>query len=144
MIEVPAAVLLADQLARHADFLSIGTNDLTQYTLAMDRCHPGLAARLDSLHPSLLRLIALTVDGARRHGKWVGVCGALASDPDAVPVLVGLGVSELSVSPALVPEIKSRVRALSAEQCRQDAQALLQLDSAQAVRAHLRAVGVES
>jgi phosphoenolpyruvate-protein phosphotransferase len=144
MIEVPSAALLADQLAAHADFLSIGTNDLTQYTLAMDRCHPGLAARLDSLHPSLLRLIAMTVDGARKHGKWVGVCGALASDPDAVPVLVGLGVSELSVSPALVPEIKSRVRALSAEQCRRDAQALLQLNSAQAVRAHLRAVGVES
>lgn len=144
MIEVPSAALLADQLARHADFLSIGTNDLTQYTLAMDRCHPGLAARLDGLHPSLLRLIALTVEGARKHGRWVGVCGALASDPDAVPVLVGLGVSELSVSPALVPEIKSCVRALSAEQCRQNAQALLQLDSAPAVRAHLRAVGVES
>ena len=79
MVEVPSAALLADQLAAEADFLSIGTNDLTQYTLAMDRCNASLAASLDALHPALLRLIAQTVAGASRHGKWVGVCGALAS-----------------------------------------------------------------
>lgn len=138
MIEVPSAAVLADQLAEHADFLSIGTNDLTQYTLAMDRCHPGLAPNMDALHPSLLRLIAMTVEGARKHGKWVGVCGALASDPDAVPVLVGLGVTELSVSPKLVPEIKSRVRALDWEQCRRSVLDLLQLSSARAVREHIK------
>lgn len=135
MIEVPSAALLADQLARHVDFFSIGTNDLTQYTLAMDRCHAGLAARLDPMHPSLLRLIALTCEGAAKHGKWVGMCGGMASDPVAVPVLLGLGVTELSVSAPLVPEIKARVRQLSQAQCRAEAQALLQLESAAAVRA---------
>jgi multiphosphoryl transfer protein len=139
MIEVPSAALLADQLAAHADFLSIGTNDLTQYTLAMDRGHPGLAARLDGLHPALLRLIAVTVEGAARHRKWVGVCGALASDVEAVPVLVGLGVSELSVSPGMVPEVKARVRNLDFADCRREAQAMLELTSAAEVRARVRA-----
>jgi phosphoenolpyruvate-protein phosphotransferase len=138
MIEVPSAALLADQLAAHADFLSIGTNDLTQYALAMDRCHPGLAKRLDGLHPAVLRLIALTVQGAARHGKWVGVCGALASDIDAVPLLIGLGVTELSVSPGLVPEVKARVRSLELAQCREEAKAMLELTSATAVRSRVR------
>ncbi|WP_210712557.1 phosphoenolpyruvate--protein phosphotransferase [Pseudomonas sp. MWU349] len=134
MIEVPAAALMAEQLAEHADFLSIGTNDLSQYTLAMDRDHAGLAARVDALHPALLRLIAQTCAGARRHGRWVGVCGALASDPLATPVLIGLGVSELSVSPPQVGEIKDRVRQLDASQCRQLSQPLLNLPGAAAVR----------
>ena len=134
MIEVPAAALMAEQLAEHADFLSIGTNDLSQYTLAMDRDHAGLAARVDALHPALLRLIAHTCAGAAKHGRWVGVCGALASDPLATPVLVGLGVTELSVSPPQVGEIKDRVRHLDAAQCRQLSQELLNLSSAKAVR----------
>ncbi|WP_421527597.1 phosphoenolpyruvate--protein phosphotransferase [Pseudomonas brenneri] len=134
MIEVPAAALMAEQLAKHADFLSIGTNDLSQYTLAMDRDHAGLAARVDALHPALLRLIAQTCAGAAKHGRWVGVCGALASDPLATPVLVGLGVSELSVSPPQIGEIKDRVRHLDAAQCRQLSQGLLDLSSAKAVR----------
>ncbi|WDU63189.1 phosphoenolpyruvate--protein phosphotransferase [Pseudomonas poae] len=134
MIEVPAAALMAEQLAEHADFLSIGTNDLSQYTLAMDRDHAGLAARVDALHPALLRLIAQTCAGAAKHGRWVGVCGALASDPLATPVLVGLGVSELSVSPPQIAEIKDRIRHLDAAQCRQLSQGLLDLSSAKAVR----------
>jgi phosphoenolpyruvate-protein phosphotransferase len=138
MIEVPTAALLADQLAEHADFLSIGTNDLSQYALAMDRCNPALANRIDALHPGLLRLIAATVEGARRHGRWVGVCGALASDPEATPVLVGLGVSELSVSPGSIPEIKARVRTLDGAVCRAEAQTMLALDSAAAVRQFVR------
>nr|WP_322103777.1 phosphoenolpyruvate--protein phosphotransferase [Paraburkholderia sp. J41] len=134
MIEVPSAALLADQLARHADFLSIGTNDLTQYTLAMDRCQPDLAAQADGLHPAVLRLVAAAVEGANQHGKWVGVCGALAGDPLAVPLLVGLGVSELSVDPVSVPSIKARVRKLDYNECRARAQNALALESAQAVR----------
>lgn len=134
MIEVPAAALMAEQLAEHADFLSIGTNDLSQYTLAMDRDHAGLAARVDALHPALLRLIAQTCDGAAKHGRWVGVCGALASDPLATPALIGLGVSELSVSPPQIAEIKDRVRHLDAAQCRQLSLSLLDLSSAKAVR----------
>ncbi|MEX3999841.1 phosphoenolpyruvate--protein phosphotransferase [Paraburkholderia sp. EG285A] len=138
MIEVPSAALLADQLARHADFLSIGTNDLTQYTLAMDRCQPDLAAQADGLHPAVLRLVAATVEGANKHGKWVGVCGALAGDPLAVPLLVGLGVTELSVDPVSVPSIKARVRKLDYNDCCQRAQNALALESAQAVRAASR------
>lgn len=134
MIEVPAAALLAEQLAEHADFLSIGTNDLSQYTLAMDRDHAGLAARVDALHPALLRLIAQTCAGASKHGRWVGVCGALASDPLATPVLIGLGVRELSVSPPQIGEIKDRVRHLNAAQCRGVSTDLLNLASAAAVR----------
>jgi multiphosphoryl transfer protein len=140
MIEVPSAALLADQLARHADFFSIGTNDLTQYTLAMDRCQPDLAALADGLHPAVLRLIDATTRGAAQHGKWVGVCGALAGDPLAVPLLVGLGVSELSVDPMAVPGIKARVRRLDYQLCRQRAQDLLALESAQAVRAASREI----
>jgi phosphocarrier protein len=134
MIEVPAAALLAEQLAEHADFLSIGTNDLSQYTLAMDRDHAGLAARVDALHPALLRLIAQTCAGAAQHKRWVGVCGALASDPLATPVLIGLGVSELSVSPVQIGEIKDRVRHLDASECRRISLGLLKLSSASAVR----------
>ncbi|WP_085715796.1 phosphoenolpyruvate--protein phosphotransferase [Pseudomonas sp. B28(2017)] len=134
MIEVPAAALLAEQLAEHADFLSIGTNDLSQYTLAMDRDHAGLASRVDALHPALLRLIAQTCAGAAQHKRWVGVCGALASDPLATPVLIGLGVSELSVSPVQIGEIKDRVRHLDASQCRRISLDLLKLSSAGAVR----------
>ncbi|MGY2198758.1 phosphoenolpyruvate--protein phosphotransferase [Pseudomonas gingeri] len=134
MIEVPSAALLAEQLAEHADFLSIGTNDLSQYTLAMDRDHAGLAARVDALHPAVLRLIAQTCTGAARHQRWVGVCGALASDPLATPVLIGLGVTELSVSPPQIGEIKERVRQLDAAGCRRISQSLLQLGSAASVR----------
>ena len=134
MIEVPAAALQAEQLAEHADFLSIGTNDLSQYTLAMDRDHAGLAARIDALHPALLRLIAMTCEGAAVHKRWVGVCGALASDPLATPVLIGLGVTELSVSPVQIGEIKDRVRQLHEAECQRLARDLLKLSSAAAVR----------
>ena len=134
MIEVPAAALMAEQLAEHADFLSIGTNDLSQYTLAMDRDHAGLAARVDALHPALLRLIAHTCSGAARHQRWVGVCGALASDPLATPVLIGLGVRELSVSPLQIGEIKARVRQLDAGMCQTLSQTLLNMSNAASVR----------
>ncbi|WP_285417529.1 phosphoenolpyruvate--protein phosphotransferase [Pseudomonas sp. efr-133-TYG-5] len=134
MIEVPAAALQAEQLAEHADFLSIGTNDLSQYTLAMDRDHAGLAARVDALHPALLRLIAMTCAGAAVHKRWVGVCGALASDPLATPVLIGLGVTELSVSPVQIGEIKDRVRQLHGAECQRLSLELLKLHSAAAVR----------
>jgi len=117
MVETAAAALLAEHFSREADFLSVGTNDLTQYTLAMDRSNPRLAPQLDALHPAVLQLIERTVAGAHAHGRWVGVCGALAGDPVAVPVLVGLGVDELSTDVPLVPAVKARVRALSFAEC---------------------------
>jgi phosphoenolpyruvate-protein phosphotransferase len=135
MVETASAALLAERFAQTADFFSIGTNDLTQYALAMDRNNPRFAAQLDALHPAVLRLIDSTVNGARKHKRWVGVCGALASDPAAVPVLLGLGVDELSVSLPAVPAIKARVRALSMELCRATAHAALDLSDAEEVRA---------
>jgi phosphocarrier protein FPr/phosphocarrier protein len=118
MIETPAAAVLADSIAAEADFLSIGTNDLTQYVLAADRMNAAVAARTDALHPAVLRLIQTATEGAREHGRWTGVCGGLASDPVAAPVLIGLGVTELSVAPAAVPMIKATVRHLRTDDCR--------------------------
>lgn len=138
MIEVPSAALMADVFAPHVDFFSIGTNDLTQYTLAMDRDHPRLASQADSFHPAVLRLIATTVKAAHAHGKWVGVCGALASEALAVPVLLGLGVDELSVSVPLIPTIKATVRELDLTDCQIIARQVLGLEEAAQVREALR------
>lgn len=138
MIEVPSAALMADVFAPHVDFFSIGTNDLTQYTLAMDRDHPKLASQADSFHPAVLRLIATTVKAAHAHGKWVGVCGALASEALAVPVLIGLGVDELSVSVPLIPTIKATVRELDLADCQLIARQVLGLEEAAQVREALR------
>ena len=138
MIEVPSAALMADVFAPHVDFFSIGTNDLTQYTLAMDRDHPRLASQADSFHPAVLRLIATTVKAAHAHGRWVGVCGALASETLAVPVLLGLGVDELSVSVPLIPSIKATVRELDLADCQIIARQVLGLEEAAQVREALR------
>jgi phosphocarrier protein FPr len=135
MIEVPSAALLAPVLAKEVDFFSVGTNDLTQYTLAIDRGHPTLSAQADGLHPAVLQLIDITVRAAHAHGKWVGVCGELAADPLAVPVLVGLGVDELSVAARSVGEVKACVRDLNVIGARQLAQAALAVGSAAEVRA---------
>jgi phosphoenolpyruvate-protein phosphotransferase len=135
MIETPASALLADRIAAVADFLSIGTNDLTQYTLAMDRTHPRLAARLDALHPAVLHLIARAAEAARAHGRHAAVCGGLASEPLAAPLLIGLGVQELSAVPAVIPELKARIGGVSLARCRELAQQALQAENAAAVRA---------
>lgn len=137
MIETPAAAISADILARKADFFSIGTNDLTQYTLAMDRGNAAVAAGVDGLHPAVLRLIGTTCDGAAKHDTPVGVCGSLAADRLAVPILLGLGVTELSVPPARVAAIKALVGKLDMVKCRAAAIAALALPSAAAVRAHI-------
>ncbi|MFJ2692292.1 phosphoenolpyruvate--protein phosphotransferase [Pseudomonas sp. NPDC087336] len=138
MIEVPAAALMADLFAPEVDFFSIGTNDLTQYTLAMDRDHPRLAGQADSFHPSVLRLIASTVKAAHAQGKWVGVCGAMASETLATPLLLGLGVDELSVSVPLIPAVKAAIRTVDLVDCQAIAQQVLGLESAEQVRAALR------
>ncbi len=126
MIETPASALISPVLAPHVDFFSIGTNDLTQYTLAAERGNAALAELSDAMHPSVLNLIKMVAQAAHEHGKWVGVCGELASEVEAVPVLIGLGVDELSMNAAMVPEIKQVVRrinlkgarALAEEACR--------------------------
>lgn len=134
MVEVPSAALMADKFAREVDFFSIGTNDLTQYTLAMDRGHPRLASAADAFHPSVLRLISMTTDGAHRHGKWVGVCGGMASDLLAVPLLIGLGLDELSVNIPNIAAIKALIRKLSKAECAKLARQALEMDTANEVR----------
>jgi phosphocarrier protein FPr len=137
MVEIPAVAIMADVFAEEADFFSIGTNDLTQYTLAMDRGHPKLAPKVDALNPGLLRLIAQTVEGARKHNRFTGVCGGIAGDAQAVPILVGLGVDELSVSLPSIPTIKAQVRRLSYADCRALAQRALNCRTGDEVRALL-------
>ena len=134
MIEVPSAALMADAFAQEVDFFSIGTNDLTQYTLAMDRMHPSLAGKSDGLHPAVLRLIAGTVEAAHAAGKWVGVCGELGADPQAVPILLGMGVDELSVSVPAVASVKAQVRSLTLDEAKLQAQRALASGTAAEVR----------
>ena len=136
MIEVPSAVVLAPELARRVQFFSIGTNDLTQYVLAMDRLHPALAKQADALHPAVLRMIKATVDAADAAGIWVGVCGGVAGEPEGALVLTGLGVRELSVSVPAVAAVKARLRSVT----RADTQRLAERALACATVAEVRAL----
>jgi len=134
MVEVPSAALLAEKIAPEIDFFSIGTNDLTQYTLAVDRGNATLAAKHDGLHPAVLRLIAQTINGAHKYGKRADICGELGSDPAAVPILIGLGMDELSVSIPSVPTVKAQVRGLKLSELQPLAQQALECSTAQEVR----------
>jgi len=141
MVETPAAAMTADLLAAEADFLSIGTNDLTQYCLAMDRGNASMAADFDALHPAVLRLIKATTEGAARHGRPVSVCGGLASDMVAAPILIGLGVRGLSASAAQIPTLKARIRNVTRDQCEALAAKALAAASAKDVRALVLSMG---
>ncbi len=134
MIEVPSAVMMAEELAAEVDFFSVGSNDLTQYCLAVDRMHPLLSRQADGLHPAVLRMIDRTVRAADKAGIWVGVCGGIAGDPRGVVILAGLGVKELSVSIPSIAAVKAQIRGFSLEQARGLAMRALACDSAAAVR----------
>jgi phosphoenolpyruvate-protein kinase (PTS system EI component) len=135
MVEVPSSAVLADILAREVDFFSIGTNDLTQYTLAMDRGNPALANDADGLHPAVLRMVDQTVRAAHGEGKWVGVCGNLAADPAAAAILIGLDVDELSVGIPNIPGLKAQIRDMAYEDARDLVRRALMCDAAAEVRA---------
>jgi multiphosphoryl transfer protein len=135
MVEVPAVALQAERFAREVDFFSIGTNDLTQYALAAERGNERLAALLDGPVPAVLRLIAAVVEGARAHGRWVGVCGELAGDPDAAVLLAGLGVTELSMAAGRIPQVKAALRAVTLPAAREAAARALDADDAGSARA---------
>lgn len=137
MVEVPSAALTAEVLAPLVDFFSIGTNDLTQYTLAADRGDPRLASLADPLHPAVLRLIHHTVEAARATGTWVGVCGELAGDPGATALLIGIGVRELSMSAPAIPLVKRAVRVIDSGEAGELAAEAMALPSADAVRSLL-------
>ena len=135
MVEIPSAVMIADALARQSKFFSIGTNDLIQYSLAVDRTNEKIAHLYDPTHPAIVRLIKLTVDAAHHAGNWVGVCGEMAGDPVLVPLLLGLGVDELSVAPPTVPQIKFLIRRLKISEARELAAFALRCESSSEIMA---------
>ncbi|HSL41911.1 MAG TPA: phosphoenolpyruvate--protein phosphotransferase [Anaerolineales bacterium] len=142
MVEIPSAALLAPVLAREVDFFSIGTNDLTQYTLAAERGNPALYHLADGLHPAVLRLVDEVVEASHQAGKWTGICGELGGDPEATSILVGLGVDELSLNPAGIPRIKSVIRDITMEAAREIAKAALQCQTSAEVRELVRRAGL--
>jgi phosphoenolpyruvate-protein kinase (PTS system EI component) len=135
MVEVPAAALTASHLAPLVDFFSVGTNDLTQYTMAAERGNERLSSLLSGPQPAVLALVRATVQAASQRGQWVGVCGELAGDPAAAVLLVGLGITELSMAPALIPEVKAALRSVDLSEARSSAAAALEAEDADAARA---------
>mgnify|MGYP002843734399 CR=1 FL=1 len=140
MIETPSAAMIADSLARRVQFFSIGTNDLIQYALAVDRLNEKIAHLYEPTHPGILRLIKTTVDAGQSHGIWTGVCGEMAGDLAAVPILLGLGVAELSVTPPMVPRVKMLIRSIEMEQARELATFALKNDSPKEILARAEAL----
>ena len=140
MIETPSAAMIADSLARRVKFFSIGTNDLIQYALAVDRLNEKIAHLYEPTHPGILRLIKATVDAGQAHGIWTGICGEMAGDLAAVPLLLGLGVSELSVTPSMVPRVKMLIRSIEMSEARKLAAFALDSDSPKEILARAEAL----
>jgi len=140
MVETPAAVVLADALAREVDFFSIGSNDLIQYTLAVDRGNDRVAYLYDQYHPAVLELVRQTVRAAKRHRKWVGLCGEMAGDPLSVLLLIGLGLNEISTSPLMLPEVKSIIRSTSYNSARKVVSRALDMETGPEVRRYLEQI----
>lgn len=133
MVEIPAAAVLADEFSKYADFFSIGTNDLIQYSMAADRMSQKVSYLYQPYNPAILRLVNMTIQGAHKNGKWVGMCGAMAGEPNAVPILLGLGLDEFSMSATQILKARKVVNGLSYEQMQEMAQKCLSLDTAQEV-----------
>jgi phosphotransferase system enzyme I (PtsI) len=144
MVETPAAALVADMLASEVDFFSVGSNDLTQYTLAIDRGNERLGEMYDPLDPAVLRLIARVIEAGHAAGKWVGVCGEMAGQRLAIPVLLGLGLDEFSMTPSAIPLAKKLIRSLSVAQAEQIAKRALSLPTLAEVREYLTSVVEQS
>jgi phosphotransferase system enzyme I (PtsI) len=140
MIEIPSAVMIADQLAEASDFFSIGTNDLVQYTLAVDRGNERIASLFDPLHPAVLRLIRETIEAGHRKGIPVAMCGEMSGDPLATLVLLGLGLDEFSMSPIAIPEVKMIVRGIRFEEAKAVADEVMKLGTKAEIRALLQEV----
>ena len=137
MVEVPSAALLTDQIAPMVDFLSIGTNDLIQYMLAVDRDNSAVAALYQQFNPAVLRVIKTTIDEGHKHKVWVGLCGEMAGDPLATVLLVGLGLDEFSVVPSMLPEIKKIIRSVKSKEAKRIAEKALALPTADEIKKHL-------
>ena len=130
MIEIPAAALIAEQLAKKVDFFSIGTNDLVQYTLAVDRNNEKVSKLYEPTHPAVLQLIAMTTRAAARNGIWTGVCGEMAGDPRYTPILLGLGIVELSMPPMVIGHIRRLIRKISMHEAEKIAEKALHAETA--------------
>ena len=143
MVEIPSAAIASDMLAREVDFFSIGTNDLIQYTVAVDRVNERIAHLYEPTHPAVLRLLKMITDAAHSNDIWVGVCGEMAGDVALVPLLLGLGVDELSVGATLVPRVKLAVRSLSLPECRQLVDEVLKLETSSEILARCLALATE-
>ncbi|MGH7899870.1 MAG: phosphoenolpyruvate--protein phosphotransferase, partial [Candidatus Binatia bacterium] len=137
MVEVPSAVMQAEELAREVDFLSLGTNDLTQYLLAVDRNNRKVASLYDPLHPAVLRAVASTVRAARKAGKSISICGEMAADPLCALVLIGLGIEQLSMGSFYIPSIKRLVRSVEYSATRDIARRVLEMSSVQEIKGYL-------
>jgi phosphotransferase system enzyme I (PtsI) len=143
MVEIPAAAVLADEFSKYADFFSIGTNDLIQYSMAADRMSEKVAYLYQPYNPAVLRLINMTIQGAHKNGKWVGMCGAMAGEPNAVPILLGLGLDEFSMSATQILKARKIVNGLSYEEMKTIAQNCLNKDSAKEVLEYVSAAVAE-
>ena len=138
MVEIPSAALVADQLAKEVDFFSIGTNDLAQYTMAADRTNPRVASLSDAFYPAVLRLVREVIKAAHKEGKWVGMCGELAGEPLALPILLGLELDEFSMSPPMIPLAKQILRNLDAEEMKALAARALEMEDPQQIKAFVK------
>lgn len=139
MVEIPSAAIMADALIKEVDFFSIGTNDLTQYTLAVDRTNEKISDLYDPLHPSVLRLVRNVIEESHKAGKWTGMCGELAGDPMAAVVLLGLGLDEFSMSASSIPKIKQIIRNTTYEEAKRIADHVINMSTGQEVRDYIRA-----
>jgi len=137
MIEIPAAALIADDLAKEVDFFSIGTNDLVQYTIAVDRMNENISELYNYFHPAVLRLMKMVIDASHRNGIWTGMCGEMASDPLATELLVGMGLDEFSMNQNSLLEVKQRVRSISLEEAKQIAETALSFPTVAEVQSYL-------
>jgi len=138
MIEIPSAALTSDVLAREADFFSIGTNDLIQYAIAVDRINEKIAYLYEPTHPAILKLIKMTIDNAHAQKKWVGTCGEMCSDPSIALLLIGFGIDEISVSPLALPTVKKMIRSIKTSAAKDVAAQVMKMDSAREIREFLK------
>ena len=143
MIEVPAAAVISPILAKYVDFFSIGTNDLCQYTLAVDRMNESIGSLYQPLHPGVLRLIKHVIDASHEQGKFTGMCGELASDPVATMILLGLGLDEFSMTASSIPLIKNILRSVSKAECEEVANKALTMDTAEEITTYAKSVVIE-
>ena len=138
MVEIPSAAIMADRLAEECAFFSIGTNDLIQYTTATDRANEQVATYYRSYHPAVLRLIDMTIKAGEKKDVHVGICGELGGSPAATPLLVGLGMTEISMTSAMIPEIKKIIRSLTYEECKRMARKALKMDTSQEIMSYMQ------